>query len=178
MLTRSIIWSVASKASRQDRLYPRLTNHLHLLMRTSALIWSRNLPGKRRRVFRAATTSIGEKDSGTSFLAVIGPSGSGKSSVVRAGLIPALRQGALPGSGAWQIVIMTPTERPLEELAARLALLTEPASRARRMRQLQDDLRADKRTLHTEARMERIMPHRRVYSSSSISSKNCSRSAG
>ena len=49
---------------------------------------------------------------------------------------------------------MTPTERPLEELAARLALLTEPASRARRMRQLQDDLRADKRTLHTEARIE------------------------
>ena len=49
---------------------------------------------------------------------------------------------------------MTPTERPLEELAARLALRTEPASRARRMRQLQDDLRADARTLHTEARME------------------------
>jgi hypothetical protein len=49
---------------------------------------------------------------------------------------------------------MTPTERPLEELAARLALLADPASRARRMRQLQDDLRADARLLHTEVRME------------------------
>jgi serine/threonine protein kinase len=31
------------------------------------------------------------------FLAVVGPSGSGKSSVVKAGLLPALRQGAMPG---------------------------------------------------------------------------------
>jgi hypothetical protein len=38
MPTRSIIWSVASKASRQDQLGPRLTNHLYLLMRTSAPI--------------------------------------------------------------------------------------------------------------------------------------------
>jgi hypothetical protein len=104
---------------------------------------------------RAALTQwLGERLRERRFLAVIGPSGSGKSSVARAGLIPALRQGALPGSGAWQTEIMTPTERPLEELAARLALRTEPASRARRMRQLQDDLRADARTLHTEARME------------------------
>ena len=33
------------------------------------------------------------------FLAVVGPSGSGKSSVVRAGLVPALRKGAIQGSG-------------------------------------------------------------------------------
>ena len=70
---------------------------------------------------------------------MIGPSGSGKSSVVRAGLLPAHDKGCYRG-GDWQILIMTPTERPLEELAARLALRTEPA-RARRMRQLQDDLR-------------------------------------
>src|SRR5690606_16070344 len=37
------------------------------------------------------------------FLAVVGPSGSGKSSVVKAGLIPALRRGALPGSQKWFI---------------------------------------------------------------------------
>jgi ABC-type protease/lipase transport system fused ATPase/permease subunit len=35
------------------------------------------------------------------FLAIVGPSGSGKSSVVKAGLIPALRSGALPGSDKW-----------------------------------------------------------------------------
>ncbi len=50
------------------------------------------------------------------FLAVVGPSGSGKSSVVRAGLIPALRRGALPGSDKWFIVDMLPGSNPIEEL--------------------------------------------------------------
>ncbi len=54
------------------------------------------------------------------FLAVIGPSGSGKSSVVRAGLIPILRQGGLPGSENWFIVEMLPGSHPLEELEAAL----------------------------------------------------------
>ncbi len=35
------------------------------------------------------------------FLVVIGPSGSGKSSLVKAGLLPALRRGGLPGSEKW-----------------------------------------------------------------------------
>lgn len=35
-------------------------------------------------------------------LAVVGPSGAGKSSLVRAGLIPALKAGALPGSQGWR----------------------------------------------------------------------------
>jgi WD40 repeat protein/serine/threonine protein kinase/DNA-binding SARP family transcriptional activator len=55
------------------------------------------------------------------FLAVVGPSGSGKSSVVKAGLIPALRQGALPGSENWYIAEMVPGTHPLKELE--LALL-------------------------------------------------------
>jgi WD40 repeat protein/DNA-binding SARP family transcriptional activator len=50
------------------------------------------------------------------FLAVIGPSGSGKSSVVFAGLIPALRAEALPGSQKWFVAQMTPGTHPLEEL--------------------------------------------------------------
>jgi serine/threonine protein kinase len=55
------------------------------------------------------------------FLAVVGPSGSGKSSVVKAGLLPALRKGALPGSKQWFIIEMVPGAHPLEELE--LALL-------------------------------------------------------
>lgn len=50
------------------------------------------------------------------FLAVVGPSGSGKSSVVRAGLIPALRDGALPGSQHWCIATMMPGTQPFVEL--------------------------------------------------------------
>lgn len=54
------------------------------------------------------------------FLAVIGPSGSGKSSAVKAGLIPALRKGALPGSERWYIVDMVPGTDPFRELATAL----------------------------------------------------------
>jgi DNA-binding XRE family transcriptional regulator len=54
------------------------------------------------------------------FLAVVGPSGSGKSSVIRAGLIPALRRGGLPGSEKWFILDMLPGAHPWEELEAAL----------------------------------------------------------
>jgi DNA-binding SARP family transcriptional activator/WD40 repeat protein len=48
---------------------------------------------------------------------VSGPSGAGKSSAVRAGLVPALAGGALPGSGAWRPVLVTPGSRPVDALA-------------------------------------------------------------
>jgi DNA-binding SARP family transcriptional activator/ABC-type glycerol-3-phosphate transport system substrate-binding protein len=54
------------------------------------------------------------------FVAVVGPSGSGKSSVVRAGLIPALRAGAVPGSEKWAIAQTLPGAHPFEELEAAL----------------------------------------------------------
>src|SRR5512138_3797383 len=54
----------------------------------------------------------------TRFLAVIGASGSGKSSLVRAGLIPALRWNKK--SADWQIRILTPKAHPLESLAESL----------------------------------------------------------
>lgn len=50
------------------------------------------------------------------FLAVVGPSGSGKSSVVKAGLLPSLRKGSLPGSEHWFIVQMIPGTNPITEL--------------------------------------------------------------
>ncbi|MGH8887788.1 MAG: AAA family ATPase, partial [Egibacteraceae bacterium] len=59
----------------------------------------------------------------TSFLAVVGPSGSGKSSVLRAGLLPAVWSGTLPGASSWTTIVLTPTARPLEELAIRVALV-------------------------------------------------------
>ncbi len=53
---------------------------------------------------------------GSSFLAVVGPSGSGKSSAVRAGLLPTLAAGALPGSEGWIRAILRPGEHPEREL--------------------------------------------------------------
>ena len=54
------------------------------------------------------------------FMVVVGPSGSGKSSAVRAGLIPALRAGALPGADRWPFGSMLPGSRPFRQLAVAL----------------------------------------------------------
>ncbi|MCC5597787.1 nSTAND1 domain-containing NTPase [Nostoc favosum] len=50
------------------------------------------------------------------FLAVIGYSGSGKSSLVKAGLLPQLKGDRLPGSSQWEIASFTPGEHPLGKL--------------------------------------------------------------
>jgi WD40 repeat protein len=55
---------------------------------------------------------------GAPLLGVVGPSGSGKSSVVRAGLLPALAGGVLPGSQDWPQVLIRPGEHPVRELRA------------------------------------------------------------
>ncbi len=59
------------------------------------------------------------------FLAVVGASGSGKSSLVRAGVLPAVRAGRLPHSEQWRIAIFTPGDRPITALANRLSPLIE-----------------------------------------------------
>ena len=53
---------------------------------------------------------------GAPLLAVVGPSGSGKSSVVRAGLLPALAGGVLPGSERLDAALIRPGEHPMREL--------------------------------------------------------------
>ncbi|MEM7130412.1 MAG: SUMF1/EgtB/PvdO family nonheme iron enzyme [Chloroflexota bacterium] len=88
-----------------------------------------------------------------SFLAVIGASGSGKSSVVRAGLASAIERGALPIDGIqmpmnstnWPIHIITPTNRPLNELAASL---TRNEKSVATTASLLNDLSNDPRSLH------------------------------
>lgn len=58
-----------------------------------------------------------------SFVALVGASGSGKSSVVRAGLVPALRRSR---QSLWEIATLVPGDRPLHALAAVLLPLLEP----------------------------------------------------
>jgi tetratricopeptide (TPR) repeat protein len=57
-------------------------------------------------------------------IAVVGASGSGKSSVVRTGLVPALRRGA--DGRVWEVATLAPGERPLHSFAAVLLPLLPP----------------------------------------------------
>jgi len=59
---------------------------------------------------------------GAGLLVVTGASGVGKSSLLRAGLVASVAAGRLAeGSAEWPRIVMTPTDRPLMELAVRLA---------------------------------------------------------
>jgi len=93
---------------------------------------------------------------GLQFLAVVGASGSGKSSLVRAGLIPAIKKGRPLGDGTlpppdsprWPIYLITPTAHPLQALAASLASITNPPSAAN----LAENFAADPQFLGLHAR--------------------------
>ena len=78
----------------------------------------------------AATGQVLERMSrllaGTGLLVVSGASGAGKSSLLRAGVLPQIRAGGLasaPGAAWWPCVVFTPTRAPLDELALRVAPL-------------------------------------------------------
>jgi WD40 repeat protein len=60
-------------------------------------------------------------------LMVVAPSGAGKSSLLRAGLLAGLSRGALaaPGSSTWPQLVFTPGRHPLREAATHLAALTD-----------------------------------------------------
>lgn len=81
-------------------------------------------------------------ESGERFLGVVGASGSGKSSAVRAGLVPALRW--RPPSASWPIHILTPGAHPLKSLATQLTREIESVTAAAT---LADDLAREPRTL-------------------------------
>ena len=78
----------------------------------------------------AATVAVLDRMSrlqaGTGLLVVSGASGAGKSSLLRAGVLPRIREGGLaaaPGAASWPYLVFTPTRAPLDELALRVAPL-------------------------------------------------------
>jgi WD40 repeat protein/transcriptional regulator with XRE-family HTH domain len=78
----------------------------------------------------AVTTEVLERMSrrlaGAGLLVVSGVSGAGKSSLLRAGVLPRIRAAGLPGapgSRSWPCLVLTPTRAPLDELALRVAVL-------------------------------------------------------
>ncbi|MDH5574478.1 MAG: SUMF1/EgtB/PvdO family nonheme iron enzyme [Nitrospirota bacterium] len=68
-------------------------------------------------------TQLAQKINQHKLVAVVGASGSGKSSVVRAGLVPVLRHSR---EQVWEVVTMMPTDRPVRALAAGLMPFLEP----------------------------------------------------
>src|SRR5215207_928933 len=81
-----------------------------------------------------------------SFLAIVGASGSGKSSVARAGLIPAWKN---ENAGRGAIHIITPSARPLESLAASLTRGSESVTATST---LMDDMQKEARSLRLYVR--------------------------
>ena len=94
----------------------------------------------REQIIRSIGRRLSQPDGGGRFVAVVGPSGSGKSSLVRAALLPALRRGEVAGSEQWFVTTMLPGTNPFDELASalrRVATQEHPG--------LADLLRADRR---------------------------------
>ena len=83
----------------------------------------------------------------------MGASGSGKSSLARAGLVAALRGGALEGSADWPTVILKPGRDPIESLAVALAGLDRTRPSPVAVQGLMAALRSAENTLHLTARL-------------------------
>ena len=74
-------------------------------------------------------------------LPIYGPSGSGKSSLARAGLIPALGKQPLPGQDKGRVVVLTPGNHPLEALATVLArIATNDSTPVAKTREFSNEL--------------------------------------
>ena len=95
---------------------------------------------------------------GRNLVAVVGPSGSGKSSVVQAGLFPLLRR-QRPPARTWDVVSFTPGKQPFHRLAAALIPLLEPGlsetDRLTEAQKLGDRLGCGE--VHVEAIIERLL---------------------
>jgi WD40 repeat protein/energy-coupling factor transporter ATP-binding protein EcfA2 len=98
----------------------------------------------------------------TRFIAVVGTSGSGKSSLVRAGLLPALYSGFLAGAGSkWRIAILRPVNAPLRNLAQALTNTTQDSSKgkhdsASRLADVETTLRRSSKGLIEAVRLARM----------------------
>ena len=115
--------------------------------------------GREREVDELLTRLEGQR-----FVAIVGASGSGKSSLLRAGLIPALAAGRLHGSDRWPVLRVTPGSRPLRSLAEAVAALDSVPDRIQLVDQLtarferhEDGLLTAVRTLLDDSRQQAVL---------------------
>ncbi|ETX01978.1 MAG: hypothetical protein ETSY1_05205, partial [Candidatus Entotheonella factor] len=103
----------------------------------TALLW---------QIFRGLYTDVPEASPGQTtpvrVLPILGPSGSGKSSLARAGLLPELAKRPLPGWQTSRVVVVRPDAHPLEALAVMLArLATREAAPVAKTREFEEELK-------------------------------------
>lgn len=93
-----------------------------------------------------------ESNTQNRFLAIVGASGSGKSSLARAGLVPAMTSGNLEGSDRWPVLICRPGPEPLESIAVALRADATVKEATPAPAELIRQLREDDKTLHLTTR--------------------------
>ena len=93
---------------------------------------------------KALTHKLLDAIKDNSFCALVGPSSSGKTSLLRAGLMHHLRKGSyLAGSENWNLKLITPTQHPIKSLAASFSASTaDSVQRAAQMHQAEQLLTA------------------------------------
>ena len=104
-------WSIAQKGSPFRGLEPFSAKHAPVFF------------GRDREIAKSIDAMKDAAERGTPFLLLLGPSGSGKSSLARAGLVPRLTApGVVQAVDVWRVVVMRPSEgaSPVAALAARL----------------------------------------------------------
>jgi DNA-binding SARP family transcriptional activator/WD40 repeat protein len=102
----------------------------------------------RERLVAELVDALGQRP----MVTVVGPSGSGKSSVVRAGVLPAVRRGAIAGSDRWFVATMVPGTDPIAALETALlrVAVNPPASLRQQLGEAGGLLRAIRRVLPDE----------------------------
>ena len=101
----------------------------------------------------AETQWLAHKLRESRFLAIIGPSGSGKSSLALAGLVPELQCGfELDGSNAWPIEVFRPGSDPVENLALSVGRLFGNKDTSKTSELIQQMLQSE-RALHRAAKL-------------------------
>jgi hypothetical protein len=109
---RSVVWSVEAKGSPFRGLAAFGPKHTPVFF------------GRRRDTARATDAIKDAAGRGVPFLLIVGASGSGKSSLAHAGLVPRLTTpGVVPTVDVWRVAAMRPSEHPDGPLAALAASL-------------------------------------------------------